>query len=310
MKLAFVFPGQGSQTLGMLDGFAANRAVAQLLERVDAADGGALTRLIRTGPADQLALTVNTQPAMLLTGYAAARAWLDAGGAPALAMAGHSLGEYTALTVAGAFELESALELVRARALAMQQAVPVGVGAMAAILGLDDDQVRAVCAQASQGQVLEPANFNAPSQVVIAGHSEAVARGCELAKARGAKRALALPVSAPFHCSLLASAAQPLALALAAAGLRRPTVPVVNNIDVAIEQEPARIVDALLRQASGPVQWVQVVKRLAETGATHFIEFGPGRVLSGLIKRIVPQAAVSAVFDQPSLEAALAEVNR
>jgi len=311
MSLAFVFPGQGSQSVGMLNGFAQSPAVAALLGQADSALGEPLSRLIAEGPAESLALTVNTQPAMLVAGLACFRAWCEAGGPEPVAVAGHSLGEYTALAAANAIGVEDAVRLVRVRARAMQEAVPVGDGAMAAILGLDDATVAQACSEAARavpGEVVEPVNFNAPSQVVIAGHTAAVSRACERAKALGAKRALSLPVSAPFHSSLLASAGVRLAAALASVELRSPTYKLVNNVDVAIETEPARIRDALVRQASSAVRWVEVVQRLKSLGVTRVIEFGPGKVLAGLVGRIDRTLAASAVYDPPSLEAALGEL--
>ncbi|MEI7445087.1 MAG: ACP S-malonyltransferase [Burkholderiales bacterium] len=320
MKLAFVFPGQGSQAVGMLDSIADRPEVAALIAEADAALGESLSGLIHAGPAEALALTVNTQPAMLLAGLACYRAWIAAGGPDAAAVAGHSLGEYTALTAAGAFEPGAALRLVRLRAQAMQEAVPVGSGGMAAILGLDDDQVRAACRQANEsfaGQpptvagvadVVEPANFNAPSQVVIAGSKAAVERACEAAKALGAKRAMPLPVSAPFHSSLLRPAGERLAVALRETVPTTPRIPLVNNVDVAVAAEPAGIVDALVRQSYSPVRWVEVVKRLESMGVDRIVEFGPGKVLAGLVKRIAPGVAVSAVTDAASLEAVLKEI--
>jgi [acyl-carrier-protein] S-malonyltransferase len=320
MKLAFVFPGQGSQAVGMLDSLAGRPEVDSLIAEADAALGESLSGLIAAGPAEALALTVNTQPAMLLAGLACYRAWRAAGGPDADAVAGHSLGEYTALTAAGAFEPGDALRLVRLRARAMQEAVPVGSGAMAAILGLDDDAVREACRQATTSfagsapatpgvpDVVEPANFNAPSQVVIAGSKAAVERACEIAKGLGAKRAMLLPVSAPFHSSLLRPAGERLAEALSHTVPRAPRIPLVNNVDVEIRSEPAQIVDALVRQSYGPVRWVEVVRRLESLGVTRLVEFGPGKVLAGLAKRIAPSLAVSAVHDAASLEAALKEI--
>jgi [acyl-carrier-protein] S-malonyltransferase len=309
MTIAFVFPGQGSQAVGMLDAFAAQPEVANLIAAADAALGEPLSALIAQGPAEDLALTVNTQPAMLLAGYACCAAWRAAGGPPASAVAGHSLGEYTALTAAGALALDEALRLVRVRARAMQEAVPVGTGGMAVIMGLDDEPVRAVCAAASQdGDVVEAVNFNAPGQVVIAGHKAAVERACAGAKQAGAKRALPLPVSAPFHSSLLAPAGLRLREALQGVRLTSPGIALVNNVDVAIETDPARIADALVRQASSPVRWVEVVQCLKAQGVDTFIEFGPGKVLTGLIPRIDKSLRAFAVFDPASLQAALAAV--
>jgi [acyl-carrier-protein] S-malonyltransferase len=320
MKLAFVFPGQGSQAVGMLDTLKDRSEVAALIAEADAALGEPLSATIAGGPAESLALTVNTQPAMLLAGLACYRAWRAAGGPDAHAVAGHSLGEYTALTAAGAFEPGPALRLVRLRARAMQEAVPVGSGGMAAILGLDDDKVIAACREATASfagrapttagvpDVVEPANFNAPSQVVIAGSKAAVERACEAAKALGAKRAMPLPVSAPFHSSLLRPAGDVLAAALRDTVPATPRVPLVNNVDVAVQSEPAAIVDALVRQSYSPVRWVEVVRRLEAMGTTRIVEFGPGKVLAGLVKRIAPDLQVSAVTDAASLEATLKEI--
>jgi [acyl-carrier-protein] S-malonyltransferase len=312
MTLAFVFPGQGAQAVGMLDAFADNASVQQVLKEADAALGESLSGLIAQGPAETLALTVNTQPAMLVASYACYAAWRDAGGPEPLAVAGHSLGEYTALTVARALTLSDAVPLVRTRAKAMQDAVPVGVGSMAAILGLDDATVEQACAKAREGhdgEMVDPANFNAPAQVVIAGHKAAVERACVEAKALGAKRALPLAVSAPFHSPLLKPAGDRLAVALASLQLSSPRIPVVNNIDVATESDPARIVDALVRQSYGPVRWVEVVRKLKQMGVTHLIEFGPGKVLSGLAPRIDKDLKASAVYDPASLATVLAEVS-
>jgi [acyl-carrier-protein] S-malonyltransferase len=306
MKIAFVFPGQGSQSVGMLDAWAGNAAVADVLARAGAALGQDLGALIAQGPADQLNLTTNTQPVMLTAAYACYAAWTAAGGRKPDVVAGHSLGEYTALTAAGSLALEDAVRLVRVRADAMQTAVPVGTGGMAAILGLDDDAVRAACAQAAQGEVVEAVNFNAPAQVVIAGHKTAVERACEAAKAAGAKRALPLPVSAPFHSSLLKPAAEVLAGALAKIQVSAPSIPVLNNVDVAQVSEPAAIRDALVRQAWHPVRWVETIQAMKAQGVTHVVECGPGKVLAGLVKRIDGDLVGMAITDPASLEAALA----
>ena len=303
----------------MLSSLAGRPEVAELLATADRVLGEPLSTMIAEGPAEALALTANTQPAMLVAGLACYRAWRTAGGPLPAYMAGHSLGEYTALTAAGALEVDQAIGLVRLRANAMQQAVPVGTGAMAALLGLSDDQVRQACAQAVEAgraaggaaatevaQVVEPANFNAPSQVVIAGHKAAVERACEAAKALGAKRAVLLPVSAPFHSSLLAPAGEVLKGALVDVTVRAPEVPVINNVDVAIETDPARLRDALVRQASRPVRWVELIQALSGKGVTRFVEFGPGKVLSGLVKRIAAGASIDAVHDAESLEHVLA----
>jgi [acyl-carrier-protein] S-malonyltransferase len=310
MTLAFVFPGQGSQAVGMLGGFSESPAVQDVLRQADQALGESLSGLIAQGPAESLALTVNTQPAMLVAGLACFRAWLEAGGPEPAAVAGHSLGEYTALAAAQSIDLPEAVSLVRVRAQAMQEAVPVGQGTMAAILGLGDEQVRQACALAAadlSGQVVEAANYNAPAQVVIAGHKAAVERACEHAKALGAKRALPLPVSAPFHSSLLRPAGVRLEAVLSGIAIRSPRYALVNNVDARVETDPGRIRNALVRQASGAVRWVEVVQALAGLGVTHVIEFGPGKVLAGLVSRIDKSLKVSAVFDPASLQSVLQE---
>ena len=305
MKIAFVFPGQGSQSVGMLTSFTGNPVVESVLDRASAALGEDLRSLIGDGPAEDLNLTVNTQPAMLVAAFAMYEAWRAAGGAEPVLVAGHSLGEYTALTAARALTLEDAVRLVRFRATAMQEAVPVGVGAMAAVMGLPDDDVRLACQEAAGGEVVQAVNFNAPSQVVIAGHKGAVERACAAAKQRGAKRALVLPVSAPFHSSLMQPAADRLRQYLASVAIAVPAMPVINNVDVQKESSADRIVDALSRQAASPVRWVETVQRLAREGVTHVVECGPGRVLSGLTKRIEPALESLSVNDADSLAAAL-----
>ncbi|QEI06952.1 ACP S-malonyltransferase [Pigmentiphaga aceris] len=307
-KIAFVFPGQGSQAVGMLDAFAGNAAVADAVARAGAALGQDLGALIAHGPVEQLNLTTNTQPVMLTAGVAFFDAWRAAGGRMPDMVAGHSLGEYAALVAAGALSLEDAVRLVRIRADAMQRAVPVGTGGMAAILGLDDDTVRAVCAQSGQGEIVEAVNFNAPAQVVIAGHAAAVTRACEAAKAAGAKRALPLPVSAPFHSSLMRPAADELAAALAGITISAPSITVVNNVDVATPTDAAAIRDALVRQAWHPVRWVETVQFFKAQGVTHLIECGPGKVLAGLTKRIDGELTALAITDPASLDAALAAI--
>ena len=305
MKIAFVFPGQGSQSVGMLTSLTGNPVVESVLDRASAALGEDLRSLIADGPAEDLSLTVNTQPAMLVAAFAMYEAWRAAGGAEPVLVAGHSLGEYTALTAARALTLEDAVRLVRFRATAMQEAVPVGVGAMAAVMGLADDDVRLACQEAAGGEVVQAVNFNAPSQVVIAGHKGAVERACAAAKQRGAKRALVLPVSAPFHSSLMQPAADRLRQYLASVAIAVPAMPVINNVDVQTESSADRIVDALSRQAASPVRWVETVQRLAREGVTHVVECGPGRVLSGLTKRIEPALESLSVNDADSLAAAL-----
>lgn len=308
-KLACVFPGQGSQSVGMLSDFRAMADVSALFDLADRTLGEPkLSKLVSEGPAESLALTTNTQPAMLVAGLACYRAWLAAGGRPAEMVAGHSLGEYTALVAAGVLSDEAAISLTRLRADAMQSAVPVGVGSMAAILGLADDVVQKVCDEASDPSgtsLVAPANYNAPAQVVIAGHTEAVERACVLAKENGAKRALPLAVSAPFHSVLLEPAGVRLKVALEAINLSQPSIPLINNVDVAVNDEPAAIVDALVRQAYSPVRWVECVRKMQALGATHIIEFGPGKVLSGLVGRIDRSIKTTCVHDQASLDAAL-----
>jgi [acyl-carrier-protein] S-malonyltransferase len=305
MKFAFVFPGQGSQSAGMLQPFVESKGVREVFAEASDVLQQDLWKLAAEGPAEELNSTVNTQPVMLTAGYAVYRAWRDAGGAEPAVVAGHSLGEYAALVVAGALAFRDALPLVRFRAQAMQEAVPVGEGAMAVILGLEDDMVHAACREAAQGQVVEAVNFNAPSQVVIAGHQPAVERGTAAAKARGAKRAVMLPVSAPFHSSLLQPAADKLSAYLAKITVSAPRIPVVNNVDVAMESDPRRIRDALARQACKPVRWVEVVRKLAGMGVTHVAECGPGKVLAGLTKRIDGNLQGLAIADPRSLEQAL-----
>ena len=305
MKFAFVFPGQGSQSVGMLNAFADHAIVRETVQEASDALNQDLGKLIAEGPAEDLNLTTNTQPVMLTAAYAIYRAWQQAGGAAPAIVAGHSLGEYTALVAAGAIAFRDAVPLVRFRAQAMQTAVPVGEGGMAAILGLDDDTVRAVCAEASATGVVEAVNFNAPAQVVIAGHKAAVEKACEVAKAKGAKRALPLPVSAPFHSSLLKPASDQLREYLASVDVQVPSIPVINNVDVAIVSEPAQIKDALVRQAAGAVRWVESVQAMAAQGVTHVVECGPGKVLAGLTKRIDGNLVGVSVFDPASLEETL-----
>lgn len=305
MKFAFVFPGQGSQSIGMMQGFADSTAVREVFTEASEVLKQDLKKLVEEGPAELLNSTVNTQPLMLTAGYAAYRAWRGAGGAEPAVVAGHSLGEYTALVAAGALAFRDALPLVRYRAQAMQESVPVGEGAMAAILGLEDEAVRAACSEAAQGQVVEPVNFNAPSQVVIAGHKPAVERGAAAAKARGAKLAVMLPVSAPFHSSLLKPAANRLAAYLSDVKMNAPRIPMVNNVDVAMEQEPRRIKEALARQACNPVRWVEVVRRIAGEGIAHVAECGPGKVLASLTKRIDSNLRSYSIADMQSLEKTL-----
>ena len=296
MKFAFLFPGQGSQSVGMMQGFDSLAVVRDTFVEASAILGQDLWALVTEGPAEQLNQTVNTQPVMLVAGVATYRAWIAQGGRVPDMMAGHSLGEYSALVAAGALTLADALPLVRLRANAMQSAVAEGVGAMAAILGLDDDTVRAVCAEAAQGEVLEAVNFNSPGQVVIAGHNAAVARGMALAKEKGAKRALSLPVSVPSHCALMRPAAEQLALALADVAIQSPQIPVLHNADVVTYNNPDQIRDALTRQLYSPVRWVETVQAMANDGVTLVAECGPGKVLAGLTKRIDGRVAATALI--------------
>jgi [acyl-carrier-protein] S-malonyltransferase len=304
---AFVFPGQGSQSVGMLDAWGEHPVVKQTLQEASEALGENIGQLIHEGPKEALGLTTNTQPVMLVSAIAAYRVWLSEGGALPSVVAGHSLGEYSALVAAGALTLAQAVPLVRFRAQAMQDAVPVGTGAMAAILGMDAQQVITGCAQAQatfaagSGEVVEAVNFNDPAQTVIAGSKAAVEKACEMLKAAGAKRALPLPVSAPFHSSLMLTAAQRLKEKLAATPIATPTIPVVNNIDVALQTDPDAIREALFRQAFGPVRWVECVAAIKARGVHTLIECGPGKVLAGLTKRIDAELTGLPLFDPASL---------
>ena len=306
-SFAFVFPGQGSQAVGMLDAWGDHPAVSQTLQEASDALGEDLGRLIHEGPKDALGLTTNTQPVMLVAGIAAWRVWRAEGGAVPALLAGHSLGEYSALVASGALTLAQATPLVRLRAAAMQEAVPVGTGAMAAILGMESTLVIAGCAEAlatfgaGSLEVVEAVNFNDPAQTVIAGSKAAVEKACEVLKANGAKRALPLPVSAPFHSSLMKPAAEKLKIALASTVLALPQIPVLNNIDVMTESEADRIRDALYRQAFGPVRWVESMKAMQARGISILVECGPGKVLAGMAKRIDAGLSGVALFDPASL---------
>ena len=308
MTFAFVFPGQGSQSVGMLNAFADHPAVAAALAEASDALGQDIGKLIAEGPAEELNLTTNTQPVMLTAAVAVYRAWQAAGGPVPTVVAGHSLGEYSALVAAGAIAFKDAVPLVRFRAKAMQEAVPVGEGGMAAILGLSDDDVRAACAEASAAGVVEAVNFNAPAQVVIAGAKAAVEKACEIAKAKGAKRALPLPVSAPFHSSLLKPASDRLREYLANVTISAPVIPVINNVDVAVVSDPSAIKDALVRQAASPVRWVETIQKMKADGITRVVECGPGKVLAGLTKRIDGDIVGDAIFDPATLEAVLGQL--
>jgi [acyl-carrier-protein] S-malonyltransferase len=307
-KFAFVFPGQGSQSVGMLDAWGDHPVVAQTLQEASDALGEDVAKLIREGPKEALSLTTNTQPVMLVAGVAAFRVWMAEVGVAPEAVAGHSLGEYTALVAAQALTLQQAAPLVRLRAQAMQEAVPVGVGAMAAILGMDAAKVRAGCLEVTQSfgagspENVEAVNFNDPAQTVIAGSKAAVDKACEVLKANGAKRALPLPVSAPFHSRLMQPAAEKLKERLVSVALAAPQIALVNNIDVAVETELDRIRDALYRQAFGPVRWVECVQAIKARGLTTLVECGPGKVLAGMVKRIDPELTGLALFDPASLQ--------
>jgi [acyl-carrier-protein] S-malonyltransferase len=307
-KFAFVFPGQGSQAVGMLNGFAGNPVVEQTVAEASDALGFDIGRLIANGPKEELDLTTNTQPVMLTAAVAVYRAWIAAGGPAPAVVAGHSLGEYSALVAAGVIAFKDAVPLVRFRAQAMQEAVPVGQGGMAVILGLGADEVRAVCLEAAAGEVVEAVNFNEPTQIVIAGHTAAVERACELAKARGAKRAMKLAVSAPFHSSLLKPASDRLRAYMAGIEFSAPQIGLINNVDVAILNDPDAIKDALVRQAAGAVRWVETMQKMAADGVTQVIESAPSKVLIGMAKRIDPVLAGEALSDQAALERVLASL--
>jgi len=305
MSFAFVFPGQGSQSVGMMAAYGDAAVVRATFDEASATLGDDLWAMVADGPAEALTQTVNTQPVMLTAGIAAWRLWLEKGGRRPAVVAGHSLGEYSALVAADVIEFKDAVPLVRLRAAAMQQAVPVGTGAMAAVLGLDNAGIAAACAEAAQGEVVEPVNFNANGQTVIAGHKAAVERAMEACKARGAKMAKALPVSAPFHSSLIRPAADKLAARLAELTLNVPQTPVINNVDVAIENDPARIKDALIRQAYNPVRWVETIQKMAAIGVSTVAECGPGKVLAGLTKRCADGVTGVALADAAAIEANL-----
>ncbi len=303
-----LFPGQGSQSVGMLKAYAGLPEVEAVRAEAQAALGADFLKLLDEGPAEQLGLTVNTQPAMVTAGIAAYRAWIAAGGPVPAIVAGHSLGEYSALVASGVLLFRDALPLVKYRAQCMQEAVPEGTGAMAAILGLDDDAVRAACAEAAQGEVVQAVNFNSPGQVVIAGHKTAVARAIEACKARGAKRAMPLPVSAPFHSSLMLPAADKLEKFLKNVPFAAPAVPTINNVDVKVESDPNKIKSALVRQAASPVRWAETIREMAAQGVTHVVECGPGKVLAGMVRRIDSRVQGLAAADRAMLESVLAAI--
>ncbi|MCC7325849.1 MAG: ACP S-malonyltransferase [Burkholderiales bacterium] len=308
MQLAFVFPGQGSQAVGMMDGYAGHPVVRETFDEASGILGQDLWALVAEGPQEALSLTTNTQPVMLTAGVAVWRAWQAAGGPQPTLLAGHSLGEYSALVAAGAISFRDALPLVRFRAQAMQEAVPPGEGAMAAIMGADDAAVVSACALASQGQIVEAVNFNAPGQLVIAGHREAVERAIGIARQKGAKRGVLLPVSAPFHSTLLRPAADRLAARLTQVDIRTPSIAVIHNVDVALHSEHDEIRDALARQAAQPVRWTATIRAMVDRGVTHVVECGPGRVLAGLTKRIAGGVAAFALTDSDAIAATLVEL--
>jgi len=308
MSFSLVFPGQGSQAVGMMNAYGDSAVIRDTFAEASDALGEDLWQMASEGPAERLALTVNTQPLMLTAGVAVYRAWLAAGGSQPAIVAGHSLGEYSALVAAGAMQFADAVPLVRFRAQAMQEAVPAGEGAMAALLGLEADAAREVCAEAAQGEVVEAANLNAPGQIVIAGAKAAVERAIEVARSRGAKRAMLLPVSAPFHCALMKPAAERLAVRLAEVAIATPVIPVLNNVDVRICEAPDDIRDALVRQAFSPVRWIESVQAIAASGVSHIFECGPGKVLVGMNKRIAKDLQTGSIHDADSLEQSIAAV--
>jgi [acyl-carrier-protein] S-malonyltransferase len=308
-NFAFLFTGQGAQAVGMLNGFAGNPVVDHTVQEASDALGFDLQRLIADGPKEDLDLTTNTQPVMLTAAVAVYRAWIAAGGPIPSVVAGHSLGEYSALVAAGVIPFADAVPLVRFRAQSMQDAVPVGQGGMAVILGLQADDVRAVCAEAAQGEVVEAVNFNEPTQIVIAGHTAAVERACEIAKAKGAKRAMKLSVSAPFHSSLLKPASDRLREYMRTLTFAVPQIPVINNVDVVVLNDPEQMKDALVRQAAGPVRWVETMQKMAQDGVTQVIECAPSKTLVGMAKRIDPALVGDALVDQAALERVLATFN-
>ena len=305
MNFAFVFPGQGSQSVGMMAAYGESAVIRQTFAEASDALGEDLWQMVADGPAELLSQTVNTQPLMLTAGIAVYREWIARGGAVPALVAGHSLGEYSALVAAGALDFQEAVKLVRLRAQAMQEAVPQGEGAMAALLGLDEAAAIEACAEAAQGEVVSAANLNSPGQIVIAGSRAAVERAMLAAKTRGAKRAVLLPVSAPFHCALMKPAAERLQLRLADIDVKVPSIPVLNNVDVAVEDQPARIKDALVRQAYSPVRWIETVQEIARRGVTNVYECGPGKVLAGMTKRIEGSLVGGAIADAASLEETL-----
>ena len=308
MKLAFVFPGQGSQSVGMMAGYAGLSQIDETMAAVDAALGAAITALIANGPAEELNVTTNTQPAMLAGDVAVWNAWLAAGGPKPVLVAGHSLGEYAALVASGSLDFVSAMKLVKARSQAMQDAVPAGIGGMAAVLGIEPGPLAEVCEKASQGEVVACCNLNAPGQIVIGGHKSAVERAIVLAKEAGAKRAMLLPMSVPSHCELMRPAAEALASPLNATSFAPPQIAVIHNATVDVAGDAAAIRAVLADQLFKPVRWIETVEKIAAQGVTHILECGPGKVLAGMVKRIAPDVKCLTLADKASFDAALAEL--
>jgi [acyl-carrier-protein] S-malonyltransferase len=305
MKFSLVFPGQGSQSIGMMSAYGDCAIIRQTFDEASAALGRDLWALVNAGPVEALNQTVNTQPLMLTAGVAVFRRWCELGGQMPAVVAGHSLGEYSALVAAGVLTLADAVPLVELRAKAMQEAVPAGQGAMAAVLGLDAESVSRICSEAAQGEIVEAVNFNDPKQTVIAGSKAAVERAAELAKLNGAKRTLMLPVSAPFHCSLMRPAALRLEQAISQMSFKKPVISLINNVDVAILNDPEPIGAALVRQAASPVRWVETMQLMQTMGVTHVFECGPGKVLTGLVKRCADTMVGTALADASALDAAV-----
>ena len=308
MKLAFVFPGQGSQSVGMMAGYAGLSQIDETMAAADAALGAAITALIANGPAEELNVTTNTQPAMLAGDVAVWNAWLAAGGPKPVLVAGHSLGEYAALVASGSLDFVSAMKLVKARSQAMQDAVPAGIGGMAAVLGIEPGPLAEVCEKASQGEVVACCNLNAPGQIVIGGHKSAVERAIVLAKEAGAKRAMLLPMSVPSHCELMRPAAEALAGALNATSFAPPQIAVIHNATVDVAGDAAAIRAVLADQLFKPVRWIETIEKIAAQGVTHIVECGPGKVLAGMVKRIAPDVKCLTLADKASFDAALAEL--
>ena len=308
MKLAFVFPGQGSQSVGMMAGYAGLSQIDETMAAADAALGAAITALIANGPAEDLNVTTNTQPAMLAGDVAVWNAWLAAGGPKPVLVAGHSLGEYAALVASGSLDFVSAMKLVKARSQAMQDAVPAGIGGMAAVLGIEPGPLAEVCEKASQGEVVACCNLNAPGQIVIGGHKSAVERAIVLAKEAGAKRAMLLPMSVPSHCELMRPAAEALASALNATSFAPPQIAVIHNATVDVAGDAAAIRAVLADQLFKPVRWIETVEKIAAQGVSHIVECGPGKVLAGMVKRIAPDVKCLTLADKASFDAALAEL--